>query len=113
MTVSFSGIVFGYGGNIVPWLFLSSFAFAFAFPLSLVLTVSRSVEAEETRSLSIMAQGVGYSMATLAAGIVGGIFDTTQNWNNALYFIIGLGVILIGVGYVAGSPEKIILKSNV
>ena len=113
MTVSFTGIVFGYGGNIVPWLFLSSFAFAFAFPLSLVLTVSRSVEAEETRSLSIMAQGVGYSMATLAPGIVGGIFDTTQNWNNALYFIIGLGVILIGVGYVAGSPEKIILKSNV
>jgi cyanate permease len=56
-----------------------------------------------------MAQSVGYSMAAFSPGIVAAIFDLSHSWNTALLFVIGLGVILIGVGYKAGSPEKILI----
>jgi CP family cyanate transporter-like MFS transporter len=74
-----------------------------------VLTVTRSVEAGETRSLSIMTQAVGYSMAAFSPGIVALIFDISNNWDTALLFSVGIGVILIGLGYKAGSPEKIVI----
>jgi CP family cyanate transporter-like MFS transporter len=59
-----------------------------------------------------MAQSIGYSMAALAPGIVGAIFDISNSWNTALVFVIALGIILIGVGYFAGSPEKIRLEKD-
>jgi CP family cyanate transporter-like MFS transporter len=109
LTISFTAFTFDSGWHLIVWLFISNFAFAFAFPLCLVLTVTRSVEAGETRSLSIMAQSVGYLMAAFSPGIVAGIFDLSHSWNAALFFVIGIGVILIGVGYKAGSPEKIVI----
>lgn len=112
ITASFVAMIFDQGWRLVIWLFLCNFAFSFAFQLSLVLTVTRSVEAGETRSLSIMVQSIGYSMAALAPGIVGGIFDITNSWNTALLFVIGIGLILIGLGYFAGSPEKIRIEKS-
>lgn len=109
LTISMTAFTLDSGWHLIIWLFVSNFAFAFAFPLCLVLTVTRSVEAGETRSLSIMAQSVGYSMAAFSPGIVAAIFDLSHSWNTALLFVIGLGVILIGVGYKAGSPEKILI----
>ena len=52
---------------------------------------------------------MGYLIAGFSPGIVGVIFDLSNSWNAALIFVIGIGVILIGVGYKAGSPEKIII----
>ena len=109
LTISFIAFTLDSGWHLVVWLFISNFAFAFAFPLCLVLTVTRSVEAAETRSLSIMTQSVGYLMAAISPGIVAVIFDISNSWNTAWLFLIGIGVILIGVGYKAGSPEKIII----
>jgi CP family cyanate transporter-like MFS transporter len=109
LTVSMTAFTFDSGWRLIAWLFISNFGFAFIFPLCLVLTVTRSVEAGETRSLSIMTQAVGYSMAAFSPGIVALIFDISNNWNTALLFTIGTGVILIGLGYKAGSPEKIII----
>jgi len=109
LTVSMTAFTLDSGWHLIVWLFISNFGFAFAFPLCLVLTVTRSVEAGETRSLSIMTQSVGYSMAAFSPGIVALIFDISNNWNTALLFTIGIGVILIGVGYKAGSPEKIVI----
>lgn len=112
ITASFAAMIFDHGWHLVIWLLLSSFASAFAFSLSIVLTVIRSVEAGETRSLSIMAQSIGYSMAALAPGIVGGIFDISHNWNIALLFLTGIGILMIGVGFFAGSPEKIRIERS-
>jgi CP family cyanate transporter-like MFS transporter len=109
LTISFIAFTLDSGWHLVVWLFISNFAFAFAFPLCLVLTVTRSVEAAETRSLSIMTQSVGYLMAAISPGIVAVIFDISNSWNTAWLFLIGIGVVLIGVGYKAGSPEKIII----
>jgi hypothetical protein len=37
------------------------------------------------------------------------VFDISNSWDTALLFSVGIGVILIGLGYKAGSPEKIII----
>ena len=70
------------------------------------------MQASETRSLSIMAQAVGYTMSALAPGIVGVIFDATLNWNIALIFPVVLAVALSTVGYFAGKPDKIIIEAS-
>jgi cyanate permease len=48
-------------------------------------------------------------MAAFSPGIVALIFDISNSWDTALLFSVGIGVILIGLGYKAGSPEKIII----
>ena len=106
---SFLAIIFDNGWRLIIWLLISNIGLSITFPLSLLLTVTRSVEAGETRSLSIMAQSVGYLMAAFAPGIVGAIFDATLDWSIALLFPVILGILLGAVGYFAGKPEKILI----
>jgi len=107
IAVSFVGMIFDSGWRLVLWLLAVNIGLATTFPLSLMLTVTRSYEASETRSLSIMAQSVGYLMAAISPGIVGAIFDSTNNWGSALIFPAVLGSLLGLVGYFAGKSEKI------
>ena len=107
ITVSFIGMIFDSGWRLVFWLVIVNIGLATTFPLSLMLTVTRSYEASETRSLSIMAQSVGYLMAAISPGIVGAIFDSTNNWGSALIFPAVLGALLGLVGFFAGKSEKI------
>lgn len=109
ISISFAGIIFDHGWRLVIWLLISNIGLSVSFPLALLLTVTRSVGAGETRSLSIMAQAVGYLMAAFAPGIVGVIFDSTLNWNIALIFPVVLGLFLGAAGYFAGNPEKILI----
>ena len=107
IAISFAGMIFDSGWRLVFWLVIVNIGLATTFPLSLMLTVTRSYEASETRSLSIMAQSVGYLMAAIAPGIVGAIFDSTNSWGSALVFPAFLGALLGLVGYFAGKSEKI------
>lgn len=109
VTISFMGMIFDQGWRLVIWLLIANIGLSVSFPLALLLTVTRSVEAGETRSLSIMAQAVGYLMAAFAPGIVGGIFDATLNWNIALIVPVVLGLLLGATGYFAGNPDKILI----
>ena len=110
ISLSFAAVILDSGGRLIIWLLISNIGLSITFPLSLLLTVTRSVEAGETRSLSIMAQSIGYLMAAFAPGIVGAIFDSTSSWNWALVVPIVLGVALGLVGYFAGKPEKILIS---
>lgn len=107
ISLSFVAMIIDDGWRLVIWFLIVNIALAISFPLSLLLTVTRSVHAAEVRSLSIMAQSIGYLMAAFAPGIVGAIFDVTLNWDIALIFPIVLGIFLGAVGYFAGRPEKI------
>ena len=111
LATCFLGIIFDHGWHLIIWLFISNITFSATFTLSLLLTVKRSMHASETRSLSIMAQAIGYSMSALAPGIVGVIFDATLDWNIALIVPIALSIVLVVVGYFAGKPDKIVLDS--
>ena len=107
VTASFAALIFDSGWRLIIWLLISNIGLSVTFPLSLLLTVTRSIDAGQTRSLSIMAQSIGYLMAAFAPGIVGAIFDSTLSWNSALLVPVVLGLFLAGVGYFAGNPEKI------
>ncbi len=107
ISASFIAVILDSGWRLIIWLLISNIGLSITFPLSLLLTVTRSVDAGETRSLSIMAQSIGYLMAAFAPGIVGAIFDTTSNWNTALLVPVALGLALGLVGYFAGKPDKI------
>ena len=109
ISASFAAVIFDHGWRLVIWLLISNIGLSVTFPLSLLLTVTRSVEPGETRSLSIMAQSIGYLMAAFAPGIVGAIFDSTLSWNTALLVPVVLGLVLSCIGYFAGKPEKIII----
>ena len=107
ISVSFAALIFDSGSRLIIWLLISNIGLSITFPLSLLLTVTRSADAAETRSLSIMAQSIGYLMAAFAPGIVGAIFDATLSWSWALVVPVVLGIALGIIGYSAGKPEKI------
>ncbi len=107
VTASFAALIFDSGWRLIIWLLISNIGLSVTFPLSLLLTVTRSIDAGETRSLSIMAQSIGYLMAAFAPGIVGAIFDSTLSWGIALLVPVALGIALAVVGYFAGKAEKI------
>jgi CP family cyanate transporter-like MFS transporter len=107
VAASFAALIFDTGWRLIIWLLISNIGLSVTFPLSLLLTVTRSIDAGETRSLSIMAQSVGYLMAAFAPGIVGAIFDSTLSWGIALLVPVVLGIALAVVGYFAGKAEKI------
>ena len=109
VSCSFAAILLDHGWRLIIWLLISNIGLSITFPLALLLTVTRSVDAAETRSLSIMAQAVGYLMAAFAPGIVGAIYDATLDWRIALIFPVILAVIMGAVGYFAGRPEKILI----
>jgi CP family cyanate transporter-like MFS transporter len=112
LAVCFLGIIFDNGWHLIIWLLISNIAFSTTFTLSLLLTVKRSMHASETRSLSIMAQAIGYTMSALAPGIVGVMFDVTLNWNIALIFPVVLSIALGTVGYFAGKADKILIEAS-
>ncbi|CAB5238955.1 unannotated protein [freshwater metagenome] len=105
---SFIGLIFDNGWHLIMWMIIANIGLSLTFPLSLLLTVTRSIEASETRSLSIMAQAIGYIMAAFAPGLVGAVYDSSLNWNVALIVPVVLGLVLGVFGYFAGNPEKII-----
>lgn len=107
ISLSFAAVIFDSGPRLVIWLLISNIGLSITFPLSLLLTVTRSIDAGETRSLSIMAQSIGYLMAAFSPGIVGAIFDATLNWRSALIVPVVLGIVLGLVGFFAGKSEKI------
>jgi CP family cyanate transporter-like MFS transporter len=107
ISLSFAALIFDSGSRLIIWLLISNIGLSITFPLSLLLTVTRSANAAETRSLSIMAQSIGYLMAAFTPGIVGAIFDLTLSWSWALVVPVVLGIALGIIGYSAGNPEKI------
>jgi len=107
ISVSFTAVIVDSGNRLFLWLVISNIALSTTFPMSLLLTVLRSADANQTRSLSIMSQSVGYVMAAMAPGLVGAIFDSTQNWSKALLVPVFIGIALGVVGFFAGKSEKI------
>ena len=101
ISISFGALIFDNGWHLVIWLLLGNVALSVTFQVSLLLTIFRGASAGETRSLSIMSQSFGYLMAMFAPGLVGAIFDATNNWNDALIIPVILGILVSIVGSVA------------
>jgi len=101
-------------GGLWGWALLLGLGQGATFALALTLIVLRSRDAHVAANLSGMAQGFGYTLASLGPFAVGVIHDLTGGWNALgwIFGLIGLAAIVAGIGagralYVAGASEKV------
>ena len=108
------GCLYGPIEGLWGWAILLGLGQGATFSLALTLIVLRSRDAHVAANLSSMAQGFGYTLASLGPFAVGVVHDVTGGWNALgwIFGLIGLGAIVAGVGagralYVGGSSEKV------
>ncbi|MEW4947103.1 CynX/NimT family MFS transporter [Pseudomonas asiatica] len=84
------------------------------FALALTLIVLRSKDAHVAANLSSMAQGVGYTLASMGPFAVGLVHDLTGGWVAVgwIFAVLGAGAIVFGLGagralHVQASSEKV------
>lgn len=96
------------------WAILLGLGQGATFSLALTLIVLRSRDAHVAANLSSMAQGFGYTLASLGPFAVGVVHDLTGGWNALgwIFGLIGLGAIIAGIGagralFVGVSSERV------
>ena len=82
------------------------------FSLALTMIVLRSRDAHVAASLSGMAQGIGYTVASLGPLAVGVVHEVTGGWSAVgwIFAVIGLGAIVAGLG--AGRARYVSVQSE-
>ncbi|CRL96502.1 MULTISPECIES: CynX/NimT family MFS transporter [Pseudomonas] len=96
------------------WAVLLGLGQGGTFSLALTLIVLRSRDSHVAANLSGMAQGIGYTLASLGPLAVGLVHDWTGGWAAVgwIFAVIGVGAIVAGLGagralYVGVSSEKV------
>ncbi len=96
------------------WAILLGLGQGGTFALALTLIVLRSRDAHVAANLSSMAQGFGYTLASMGPFAVGLVHDWTGGWTALgwIFGVIGLGAIIAGLGagralYVNVVSEKV------
>jgi len=96
------------------WAILLGLGQGATFSLALTLIVLRSRDSHVAANLSSMAQGFGYTLASMGPFAVGIVHDWTGGWNAVgwIFAVIGLGAIIAGLGagrslYVQVVSEKV------
>lgn len=96
------------------WAILLGLGQGGTFSLALTLIVLRSRDSHVAANLSGMAQGIGYTLASLGPLAVGVLHDWTGGWGATgwVFGVIGVGAIVAGLGagraaYVGVSSEKV------
>ncbi|MCV4344437.1 MFS transporter [Pseudomonas capsici] len=96
------------------WAILLGLGQGGTFSLALALIVLRSRDSHVASNLSGMAQGIGYTIASIGPLAVGVVHDVSGSWDSIgwIFAALGLGAIIAGMGagralYVQVSSEKI------
>lgn len=96
------------------WAILLGLGQGAAFSIALTLIVLRSRDSHIASNLSGMAQGIGYTIASLGPFAVGIVHDVTGGWDSIgwIFAVIGLAAVIAGLGagralYVEVTSEKI------
>ncbi|WP_339539960.1 CynX/NimT family MFS transporter [Pseudomonas sp. RA_5y_Pfl1_P24] len=96
------------------WAILLGLGQGGTFSLALSLIVLRSRDSHVAANLSSMAQGIGYTLASMGPLAVGVLHDWTGGWGATgwVFGVIGLGAIIAGCGagralYVGVSSERV------
>lgn len=103
MTLTLAGLLgclYAPLGSLWLWAVVLGLGQGATFSLALALLVLRSRDAETAGRLSGMAQGAGYSLASLGPLLVGIIHDATHGWApmGVLFTVIAVLATLFGLG---------------
>ena len=108
------GCLFAPLDGLWGWAILLGLGQGGTFSLALTLIVLRSRDSHVAANLSGMAQGIGYTLASMGPLAVGVLHDWTGGWaaTGWVFGVIGLGAIIAGWGagralYVGVTSEKV------
>lgn len=106
-------ILLGYAGlyldasHALAWMIVMGLGAGGSLVLAITLFSLRVDSAAQSVALSGMAQAVGYLVAAVTPIFIGFLHDLTQQWKVALLLMIGVALLQLMVGYLAGRPLKI------
>ena len=95
------------GSIVILWLCLSNIGISICFPLSLMLAGTKTSSSEATRNMSTMMQSIGYVLSAMGPALLGWFYETSGNWNTALFGIVGLTLVQLIMGWIVGKPTFI------
>ncbi|WP_219060930.1 CynX/NimT family MFS transporter [Pseudomonas sp. UMAB-08] len=108
------GCLYGPLDGLWGWAIVLGLGQGGTFSLALTLIVLRSRDSHVAANLSSMAQGFGYTLASLGPFAVGIVHDLTDGWNAVgwIFAVVGLAAIVFGLGagralYVQVHSEKV------
>jgi CP family cyanate transporter-like MFS transporter len=99
-------------GGLWSWAVLLGLGQGGVFAVALTLIVLRSANAQVAASLSGMAQGFGYTLASMGPLAVGVVHDLTGDWSAMgwVFGLIGLAATVAGMG--AGRARQVNVRSE-
>jgi CP family cyanate transporter-like MFS transporter len=109
-------ILIGFSGLLLAthyammWMILMGLGAGDSLVLAMTLLGLRVSSASQSVSLSGMAQSIGYTMAALTPVLIGYLYDHTHRWSVPLLLMLGVGLLQMGVGYLAGRPLTVTVK---
>lgn len=77
------------------------------FPLGLGVIALRTRTAADTASLSAMAQGIGYLLASVGPFLFGVLHGATGSWTISLWLLVGVLVLELVLGWIIGRPRYV------
>jgi len=106
LAIGFAGLWLAPVAGAWVWAVLIGIGGA-VFPVVLTLFGIRTATAADTTALSSMGQSIGYLLAAPGPFVVGLLRESTGSWSVPIALLLGIAVIQVCAGYVAGRPVVI------
>lgn len=104
IAVGTAGAVWAPLGSAVIWVLILGAAQNAALGLAIYFTMARAADPAAAASLSAMAQGIGYLLASVGPLEVGLLHSVTGSWNLPIVVLLALTVVLLAAGLLAARP---------
>jgi MFS transporter, CP family, cyanate transporter len=107
MAAGLAGLVYAPLGGAVAWALILGAGQNAALALAIFFTAARAPHAAVAASLSALAQGVGYLLASAGPLEVGLLHSVTGSWTVPLLVLFALTVVLLIFGLLAARPRML------
>jgi len=107
IAIGLAGTIWAPLGSAVVWMLILGAAQNAALGLAIYFTMARAPDPATAASLSAMAQGVGYLLASAGPLEVGLLHSATGSWNLPVVVLLVLTAALLAAGLLAARPRTL------